>query len=65
MAMQQATIYADRQLARQHVHALLGLAPQMWVVAAHAHLAAAQAAGESNAQLSVLSSTDVLLAREM
>jgi hypothetical protein len=56
--------YADRQLARQHVQALLALVPQVWLTSARAHLATAYAAGESTAQLSSVTPGDLLLARE-
>ena len=56
--------YADRQLAHQHLQALLALVPQVWLAAARAHLAAAYAAGDSAAQLSIVTPDDLLLARE-
>ena len=56
--------YADRQLAVQHVQALLQLVPQLWVAAARVHLISARAAGMSIAQLSSITPDDLLLARE-
>ena len=56
--------YGDRQLARQHVQALLALVPSVWVAAARARLAAAQAASGDIAHLFSVSSADLLLARE-
>jgi hypothetical protein len=41
------------------------LVPDVWVTAARAHLAAAQAAGVSTAQLSSISPDDLLLTREL
>jgi hypothetical protein len=56
--------YGDRQQARQHVQHLLSFVPSVWHTAARAHLAAAQAAGTSVAQLSSVSPVDILIARE-
>ena len=56
--------YGDRQLARQHVQALLTLVPAAWVAAARARFTAAVAAGAPIAQLSSLLPDDLLLARE-
>ena len=56
--------YGDRQLARQHVQDLLAVVPSEWLVAARTHLAAAQAAGQPVSDLAVVTSIDILLARE-
>jgi hypothetical protein len=55
--------YADRQLAVQHVQALLQLVPQVWVAAARVHPISALAAGMSIAQLASITPDNLLLVR--
>jgi hypothetical protein len=58
-------VYTNRQIALQHMHALMALLPVAWVVAAQNKFAAARQAGQSISALVNISNASMLAARNV